>query len=89
MESSKQEMELSKQEMKLSYLLTTNQKNSLTKYLPFILRSLYPVLQPEYGIIQTRNGIISLISRPRIKKLLQLKLGLSLVKRSIFGLFPL
>ena len=64
-------MELFKQEMELfPYFQTSDEKNSLTKYLPYLLRSPNPVLQTGNGIIQTGNGTISPISRPLIKKLL-------------------
>ena len=49
-------MELSKQEIELFLLfLDLGSKTSLTKYLPFLLRSPILVLKTGNGIIQTEN----------------------------------
>ena len=64
-------MELSKQEMELSLPLTdSDQKAYFTKSSPFLPRSMNKIFKTGNGIIQTENGIISLTSKPLIKKLL-------------------
>ena len=53
-----------------SYLLTSDQKTSFTKYFPFNLKSPKPVLETGNRIIKTGNGIIFPTYLLLIKKLI-------------------